>query len=733
MTDISLQRSGKTHRDENFPVASWLIRSQHRGAILAFYNFVRAADDIADDPALTAEQKVARLDPFEEDLASGAGESRATALRRALSERNMDDRHALDLLKAFRLDATKLRYANWDELMAYCELSAMPVGRFVLDVHGESPTTWPASDAFCAALQIINHLQDCGDDYRALDRVYFRSTSSRATARSVGALGAARASPGCGRRIAELARGAAGTAGRQEPFAASIVDWRLGLEISVIQSLASRLAQPLARRDPLAEETHLGKLAAGALSPGRSIVMATARRVASIAAEPGRSPPMSASVLSKTSRSRDVRAAGSSFYLAMRIMPPAQSARRCLKSTRFAVRSTISPTRAAPRDARLAQLATVARRHRRRSTPHGWRRSISPARGCVADFELRREDFLAVIDGMEMDVTLDIRAPDWRRSISIATAWPARSGGLACACSAWRRPRPRARASSGPRAAADQHPARPRRGRRDRSALSAAGGVARRRDRSRPTRRRARQRGDLREACAPVVARARTHFARPTRSWRAPPRGVVRAPRIMATAYRADLSNSWSRAAWRRAALRASSCAARCCSVRAALRAADDAAPGSHHRRRTGRPLGRGRPRLARRSGCRPRGDRTGRRPLPLLFRPRARDGDRQRQSSHAVRQPRDARLSRRHRRARPSGRASPTREFPVRRSRDGKRWTVRANDGPIPWWIFDPRRRPPGTRLREYLALTRPPASGGAGRDHRRSHPLRRARSTTG
>ena len=64
-------------------------------------------------------------------------------------------------IKAFRLDARKDRYANWSELMDYCALSAAPVGRFVLDVHGEDPSIWPASDALCSALQIINHLQDC--------------------------------------------------------------------------------------------------------------------------------------------------------------------------------------------------------------------------------------------------------------------------------------------------------------------------------------------------------------------------------------------------------------------------------------------------------------------------------------------------------------------------------------------------------------------------------------------
>ena len=74
--------------------------------------------------------------------------------------------------EAFRRDVTKLRYADWGELMDYCRYSAMPVGRYVLDVHGETRATWPLTDALCAALQIINHLQDCAKDYRALDRVY---------------------------------------------------------------------------------------------------------------------------------------------------------------------------------------------------------------------------------------------------------------------------------------------------------------------------------------------------------------------------------------------------------------------------------------------------------------------------------------------------------------------------------------------------------------------------------
>jgi len=279
MRDVDQKRDGKTQRDENFPVASWLIRSQHRAPILAFYNFVRAADDVADDPALTVEQKLTRLDRFEEDLTgSGGGDLTSTALRRALAERKMDARHALDLLKAFRLDATKRRYANWDQLIAYCALSAMPVGRFVLDLHGESPATWGASDPLCAALQIINHLQDCGDDYRALDRVYLPLDVLGKHGADVEALGAPSASPELRATIADLARRAEGLLGDSRPLAASIADWRLGLEISVIHSLAIRLAQMLTRSDPLAEETHIGKFDAGGIAV-RTIISAVAQRV----------------------------------------------------------------------------------------------------------------------------------------------------------------------------------------------------------------------------------------------------------------------------------------------------------------------------------------------------------------------------------------------------------------------------------------------------------------------
>src|ERR1700712_194792 len=195
MTNASDLRSGKTHRDENFPVASWIIHRRHRALILAFYNFVRTADDIADHASLSAQDKLAYLDLLEAELlGNGDTQREAVNLRQALAQRSMPPRHALDVLTAFRMDVTKLRYENWDEVIHYCRYSAMPVGRFMLDVHGESTSTWPASDALCAGLQINNHLQDCGKDYRDLNRVYLPRDALLATGASVEELGAARSS-----------------------------------------------------------------------------------------------------------------------------------------------------------------------------------------------------------------------------------------------------------------------------------------------------------------------------------------------------------------------------------------------------------------------------------------------------------------------------------------------------------------------------------------------------------
>jgi hydroxysqualene synthase len=260
MTTVNEALSGKGSGDENFPVASWLLSADRRGPILAFYRFVRAADDVADHPSLRPETKLELLDNLDDALTGrGAPDLHAEPLRLALSASGLSPKHALDLLKAFRLDARKNRYADWSELMDYCALSAAPVGRFVLDVHGEDPSIWPASDALCSALQVINHLQDCGQDYKRLDRVYLPLDTLAAHGATVEMLDAPKAPQSLHGALGELARRTSELVARGGALVPEIRDVRLGAEIAAIHALARRLARDLESRDPLSERVHLGK------------------------------------------------------------------------------------------------------------------------------------------------------------------------------------------------------------------------------------------------------------------------------------------------------------------------------------------------------------------------------------------------------------------------------------------------------------------------------------------
>ena len=133
--------SGKWREGENFPVGSWLIRRELRPHVHAFYRFARNADDIADNPALwrratrcAGSTAWRRCSTARRATTAPA----AAAMRQSLLATGMTAQHCHDVLRAFRLDANKLRYRDWDDLMEYCRYSAAPVGRQLLDLHGES-------------------------------------------------------------------------------------------------------------------------------------------------------------------------------------------------------------------------------------------------------------------------------------------------------------------------------------------------------------------------------------------------------------------------------------------------------------------------------------------------------------------------------------------------------------------------------------------------------------------
>ena len=256
--------SGKGSGDENFPVGSFLLPARLRPHVARFYAYARAIDDIADNPELEPQDKIARLTGFAEAIEGGHSDDpryvTAHRCRASLLETGVTTRHCLDLIAAFKQDAVKLRYDDWNDLMGYCYLSASPVGRYLLDLHGEARSGYPASDALCNALQVLNHLQDCQADYRALDRVYLPQDWMRAEHATVEELDGTRSSPGLRRVIDRCLTATEALMVEARKLPGLLHDRRLAMESAAIVRIADKLTRALQARDPVAGRVQLTKL-----------------------------------------------------------------------------------------------------------------------------------------------------------------------------------------------------------------------------------------------------------------------------------------------------------------------------------------------------------------------------------------------------------------------------------------------------------------------------------------
>ena len=251
-------RLGKDRGDENFPVGR-LIAPRLRSHVHAYYAYVRAADDVSDSPDLSSTEKVARLDTMERALRGDpdARSSSAVPLRASLAATGLATELATDLLIAFRRDATTLRTPDWSALLDYCRFSANPVGRFLLALHGEAAETAGPSDALCTSLQILNHLQDCADDLRMLDRCYIPDDYLAAEQLTPDILLARRSTPALARVFGRVLDGVDALNRKARRLPALIGDRRMRLEAAIIVGLAHRLARRLRREDPLAARVKL--------------------------------------------------------------------------------------------------------------------------------------------------------------------------------------------------------------------------------------------------------------------------------------------------------------------------------------------------------------------------------------------------------------------------------------------------------------------------------------------
>ena len=419
--------SGKGARDENFPVGSWLLPAPLRPHVAAFYAFVRAADDIADNPDLTPAEKIARLERFEAALtgppALAAGLPKAEALRMSLAATGVSPRHAQDLLAAFKRDATQLRYRDWPDLLSYCALSASPVGRYLLDLHGEASALYRFSDPLCDTLQLLNHLQDCRDDYRALDRVYLPLDSFAAAGIGVEALDQPATSPALRQVLDRVLDGVDALLTTADELPRALRSRRLAAESAVILAIARRLARELRWRDPLAERVELSRLRfllCGLMGIGQVIGPRPRRlgnqgpgvmNLASGEQRMARPQPVGPELGAAQAHVRAVViGSGTSFYWGMRLLPAAK--RNAMYAIYAFCREVDDVADGdAPVAAKLDQLA-------------GWRREIDalfegrPSRPTtlalldpVARFDLPASEFHAMIDGMEMDAKDSMRAP----------------------------------------------------------------------------------------------------------------------------------------------------------------------------------------------------------------------------------------------------------------------------------------------------------------------------------
>lgn len=241
-------------QNENFPVASYLLPKAARSAILHFYAFARHADDIADSATLSNREKVNLLHELEYNLREQnlkAAPGWAQPYIRDLQQGRSDPRHGLNLLHAFLQDAEKSRYETFAELLNYCLYSAVPVGRVVLECCDETHADLHAADALCTVLQLINHLQDCGRDYRQLNRIYLPQEWMELHGIEEGQLAARRSNhalrllydryiAGCRTLLADAA-----------PLPETIRSRRLRMELALILELAAALLCKLSRHDPL--------------------------------------------------------------------------------------------------------------------------------------------------------------------------------------------------------------------------------------------------------------------------------------------------------------------------------------------------------------------------------------------------------------------------------------------------------------------------------------------------
>ncbi len=262
--------SGKTFTDENFPVASFIVKKDIQKYIRTFYFFARMADDIADHPKLSSSEKVKILLYFDNALKFNKT-TKIEVLNNMMDlfpELPFGRKYSRNLLKAFLMDAKGKIYNNWNDLLFYCKYSANPVGRFVIDlVHlkeGVNNTQlskiYSASDFLCTSLQIINHIQDCKKDFISLNRIYIPKSLFKKYNISKKNLKHEKSSLNFKNLTIEIIDKIEAILQNCHSGLSLIKPWRLRKETLIILNIAKRLCYLLKKNDPLKKNVKLSRI-----------------------------------------------------------------------------------------------------------------------------------------------------------------------------------------------------------------------------------------------------------------------------------------------------------------------------------------------------------------------------------------------------------------------------------------------------------------------------------------
>ena len=263
--DVSHLMSGKSHSDENFPVASFLMTKKIRSIVRVFYFFARMADDIADHQKLSSNQKKKIL-LFFDNAISKSKKTNNKVLDKMIArfkELPSGKKYSRNLLKAFMMDASNKKYKNWNDLLYYCKFSANPVGRFVIDAVNERKNIekiYEASDSLCTALQIINHIQDCKKDFRQLNRVYIPDSFFKKYSLDKKTLRKSKSEENFERLKIEIIDNVLTSLRKTKLGLREIQSWRLRKETLIILNIAKRLCNLLKINDPLEKQIKLSRI-----------------------------------------------------------------------------------------------------------------------------------------------------------------------------------------------------------------------------------------------------------------------------------------------------------------------------------------------------------------------------------------------------------------------------------------------------------------------------------------